>query len=160
MPRIGRPTRFLVPMPGRRIDIGGVGGVTPPPVSGGSFYNAENKDIVTVLRGQPVTVHSSGTGFVRANASDNTKHTVGLLDVDTNVGASNNIITDGVFYMGDWTNVIGSATLAPKSDYFLDTVSGKLTTTPPIVPGQVSQPIGHSLSLTSLSVEIEDAILL
>jgi len=79
---------------------------------------------------------------------------------DTPVGGRNNVVTDEVFTMPDWTLVIGKQNLDVGEIYFLDTVSGKMTITPPGIPGQVAQQIGRAISSIALDIECEEAILL
>lgn len=125
---------------------------------GAGYFPAENQDTVTILRGQVVAVHPDG--IWRANASDDSRNAVGLMSEDTAVGSSNNVVTDEVFTMADWTNVTGEPSLNPGDIYFLDIVSGKLTTTAPSVPGQVAQQVGRAISSIALDIECEEAILL
>lgn len=79
---------------------------------------------------------------------------------DTSVGSQNNVVTDEVFTMSDWTTVIGKPNLDPGEIYFLDIVSGKMSITPPGVPGQVVQQVGRAISSIALDIECEEAILL
>jgi hypothetical protein len=125
---------------------------------GAGYFPAVNRDTTTIFRGQVVAIHP--TGIWRANASDDTRNAVGLMSEDTAVGAQNNVVTDEVFTVSDWTNVIGEETLEPGAIYFLDVVSGKMTTTAPTIPGQVAQQVGRAISSIALDIECEEAILL
>ncbi len=125
---------------------------------GAGYFSAENEDVTTILRGQVVAIHP--TGIWRANASDDTRNAVGLMSENTAVGARNNVVTDEVFTMSDWSAVIGKQNLDPGEIYFLDTVSGRLTVTPPRIPGQVAQQVGRAISSIALDIECEEAILL
>jgi len=142
----------------------GVSPLTWHQISSGAFsaggFTDENKDGVTVDAGMAVAAHSSGTGFLRANATDNTKNAIGLLQTDTASLSSGPVQVDGPFTLSDWTAVTGSATLAALGVYFLDTVAGKLTATPPSSGGNVVQKIGRAISPTTLEIEVEVAILL
>lgn len=119
-------------------------------------FTAENKDAVTILAGQPVTIHSSGTGIVLADATVKATACVGLALVDVAPTVIGVVSTDGPFTLADWTSVIGAVTLATKGRYFLDDVAGKLTTTPPTAFDNISQFVGKALSPTRLEINIED----
>lgn len=127
---------------------------------GAGYFAAENKGSETGRRGQVVAIHSSGSGVHLASAADDSRNAVGLWAEDVPVGASQNVVTDEVFTMPDWTNVIGSAQLQGGSVYFLSTVPGRLTTTAPSVDGQVAQQVGRAISATALELECREAILL
>lgn len=124
------------------------------------YFAAENKDIVTILRGQWVAIHESGSGVVLANAEDNNRNAVGVMGADTFVGATQNVVTDEVFTLADWSNVTGSAVLQGGSVYFLDTRSGYMTTEAPETNGEVAQPLGRAISTTQFDIEIQQAVLL
>lgn len=127
---------------------------------GSGYFAAENKDIETIRRGQWVAVHSSGSGVTRADAGDDTHNAVGVMSEDTAVGATQNVVTDEVFTMSDWSSVTGSPALQGGARYFLDTVAGRMTITPPGVPGQVVQQLGRALDTQRFEIEIREAILL
>lgn len=126
-----------------------------------SYFAAQNKDIVTILRGQWVAIHSSGSGVVLANARDTLKPAVGQMSQDTNVGATQNVVTDEVFTLTDWSNVTGTSSLTSPANFFLSAErSGYMTTTAPTLQGQVAQRLGRVISPTQFDIEIEEAILL
>src|SRR5438046_2469988 len=120
-------------------------------------FSAENKD-ATFVPGQPLAVHSSGVGLVRANATDNNKNAVGLAVFGASIGNSETVQTNGVFRLGNWTHVTGSEALAPLAAYFLDAAGGLLTITPPSVAGQVVQRVGVAVSGTELELNLEPPI--
>lgn len=123
-------------------------------------FTAENKDTVTILAGQAVTIHTSGTGILRADASTKVTYCVGLALMDIPVGVVGVVTTDGPFTLTDWTNVIGAAALTAKGRYFLDDTSGMLTTTPPTAFDNISQFIGRALSPTKFEINIEEFIVI
>lgn len=124
------------------------------------YFSAENKDIETIYRGQPVAIHPSGSGVWKASASDDTRNAVGLMSEDTEVGSSNNVTTDDVFTQADWSAVVGATNLQGGEIYFLDVVSGHMTTSPAGVSGEVVQILGRAISNIALDIEIEGAVLL
>jgi hypothetical protein len=124
------------------------------------YFAAENKDIVTIKRGQWVAIHESGSGVVLANADDNTHNAIGMMSADTSVGATQNVVTDEVFTMADWGEVTGATTLHGGANYFLDTRSGRMTTEAPEVTGQVAQYLGRAISTIAFDIETGGAILL
>ncbi len=127
---------------------------------GPSGFEAENKDAVTIKAGQQVTIHSSGTGVILANATDNSKNSVGVAVANIAVGFSGRIQTGDTLSLANWTDAMGAATLGAKAIYWLDTTSGKMTTSPPSTVGKVVQRVGYALDDHTLMIEIEDSILL
>lgn len=123
-------------------------------------FSAQNKDSVTILKGQPVAVHSSGTGIVRASATNNGKNTIGLVAQDIDINFSGNVSTSGPLTQADWTNVTGGSLLATIAVYYLDTVAGRLTVTPPTATGNVVQFVGRALTPNTLDIAIEQTTLL
>jgi hypothetical protein len=124
------------------------------------YFAAENKDIETIRRGQWVAIHASGSGVVKATAGDNLRNAVGVMSADTSVGATQNVVTDEVFTLSDWSNVTGEVALIGGSSYFLDTLSGHMTINPPTTHNQVAQRLGRAISTTQFDIEVGEAILL
>lgn len=128
---------------------------------GASYFSAENKDIVTIKRGQWVAVHSSGSGVVRASASSSQRPAIGVMSADTAVGATQNVVADEVFTLSDWSEVAGTVNLQGGRVYFLSGLtSGKMTLDAPMTMGQVAQPVGRAISPIVLEIEIGQAVLL
>jgi hypothetical protein len=121
---------------------------------------SQNKDVVTIRKGQPVAVHSSGVGVVLAGAALNGMYAVGLAKEDIAVGASGPIADFGDFQMSDWTPVVGSPSLAAKATYFLSDVVGQLSTVSPSSPGDVSQIVLREIAPDTASLRIESPILI
>lgn len=119
-------------------------------------FTAENKDTVTILAGQAVTIHSSGDGVTRASGTTKATYCVGLALMDIPVGVVGVVSTDGPFDKTDWTNVTGTVNLVAKGRYFLDTTLGHITTTPPTAFDNISQFIGKALSPTKFEINIEE----
>lgn len=126
----------------------------------GSIFIAENKDGVTIKKGQPVSVHSSGTGVVRAIATSMAGAAIGVAYEDIAVGEKKQILVDGKLYLANWTDATGSASLTAEATYFVDTTAAKISTTAPSSIGEVNQIVGKSASPNILVVKILDAILL
>jgi len=129
------------------------------PVSGSNTYSAQNRDAVTIKEGQAVAVHSSGSGIVLANSSDDNKNAIGLATEDIAVLAFGLVQVDGVLLVSDWTEITGTVTLTPHGRYFLDTTSGKLTTSPPTAVGTIYQPVGKALSGQRMHIRVDEAII-
>ena len=127
---------------------------------GAVTYSSENKDSVSLTIGAPLAVHTSGIGVIRANATDNSKHCVGLATVGVAVGAAETVLTAGPLTKADWTSVIGTTELVAKATYYLSASAGLLTNTPPSSGGNVVQAVGQAVSTTTLNIQIEPAILL
>lgn len=133
----------------------GSGGTSGPP-----SYSAENRSGSTLSAGAPVSVHFSGVGVVGASAADGSKPAVGLVQGDTAATFAATVQTDGPLTIGDWSAVTGTATLAARATYYLDTTTAGLTTTPPSTGGQVVQRIGVAVSPTTLEIRLDRSILL
>jgi len=119
-----------------------------------------NKDNVAFSVGTPLAMHSSGTGFVRADASDNNHNCVGLATVGASPGGTEVAQLDGPVSLSDWSAVTGTTTLAPRGIYYLAATPGLLTTTPPFSPGEVVQLVGESVSDQALELRLSVSILL
>lgn len=127
---------------------------------GASYFAATNKDSETIRRGQWVAIHPSGSGVWLASAADDTRNAVGMMSADTAPGSANNVITDEVFTMNDWSDVIGADELEGGAIYFLSTVPGQMSTSAPTTIGQVAQELGRAISAIGFDVDTEEAILL
>lgn len=134
------------------MQIGGAGA--------GSQYEVENVSGSDILAGQAVSVHTSGVGVVLASAADNTKNCFGLAVASAEDTMSTSVQTCGPLSMSDWTAATGAATLSAHATYYLDTVAGMLTTTPPSAVGNVLQKVGRAASPNIMSIEPEVAVLL
>lgn len=126
----------------------------------GSVFIAENKDSVTIKKGQPVSNHSSGTGVIRAIGTGLAGEVVGLANEDIGVGEKKQILVDGRMYLASWVDATGAASLTAEATYFLDIVAAKITTTAPSTIGQIVQMVGKTASPNVLVVKISDSILL
>lgn len=124
----------------------------------GLGFTAENKSGLTLTKGMAIANHSSGTGIVKANATDTTLQCVGLA-LETMLSAvSGNVQTEGLIELSDWSTVIGAVALSAKTKYFLSTTSGMLTSTPPTGAGQIVQVVGVAVNPTTLDISIQDRI--
>jgi hypothetical protein len=120
----------------------------------------KNKDTVAFAVGTPLAMHSSGTGFVRADASDNLHNCIGLATVGAAPDGTEVAQLDGPVILSDWTAVTGSTALAPRGVYFLSDTPGMLTTDPPSTPGKVIQLVGDAVSDQALELRLTNSILL
>lgn len=119
------------------------------------IVTAENKDSVTILKGQPLRVHSSGVGVQRADCFSICRTFAGA---DTTVGAAVPVRTTGVITLSDWTAVVGSSLLASGGIYFLTVTAGMLSITPPT--SGIVQQVGRAISLNVMRISIEIPIFL
>ncbi len=119
------------------------------------IVSAENKDIVPILKGQPLKTHPSGIGVRLASSADTC---VALAGGDAIVGGAVPIRAAGVISLPDWTLITGSSLLDPLGVYFLNTVPGHLTTAIPSTG--FTQQVARALSLNILKIAIENPILL
>lgn len=124
------------------------------------FVTSENKDAVIIRAGQPVANHPSGSGIIRASGTDNSKNAIGQALEDISPGFSGKIITAGALQLPDWTNVIGSVTLAALGVYYLDTFPGHLSTLAPITTGNAVQLVGRTIAPDTIKVALEISIVI
>lgn len=122
----------------------------------------ENKSGGALVPGQAVAVHSSGTGFVLADATGDTLPAAGFVVVGAAAAASITVTTDGLLTLTDWSALTTEAgtLLAAHAVYFLSTTAGKITTTPPTTAGNVNHYVGRAVGPQTLEVEIGYPILL
>lgn len=91
--------------------------------------------------------HDASDHVTRANASSNVvAPCVGIVLFKPNP------TTCVLVYKGEMSGFIG---LIPTSTYYLDTVNGQITTTPPNAVGNVLQRVGWARNATTLVVEID-----
>lgn len=137
-----------------RIEVGAQG---PAGQSSDEFITGQNNDSVIIRRGQAVSVHSSGVGFVLADKSALFSRAVGLANEDVSPGFSLSVRTAGEMEILDWTNVIGSVSLGVKSRYFLG-ISGGLIPFSTAVSGEISQVLGEALGPQKFLVRVDEPI--
>lgn len=141
------------------VEVGTLTNINAGSGGGGSTtFDATNKAGATVYAGMVVAKHSSGSGYVFGNATNDQARAIGIATVDAADQAAGNYQTDGIITLTDWTHATGAATLATNGRYYMDTTDGKLTTTPPSGAGNVVQYIGTALSTTALDISIGYAI--
>lgn len=121
-----------------------------------------NVDTVTALTGMAVTMTGGDKAFKLAKADTvDDSDVFGLCAEDIAPNASGRILVNSqVIKRTDWTDLIGSAQLTPKSDYFLSWLeAGKFQTTPPdqgsgFVRIKVLEAIGFQEALISIDMRI------
>lgn len=140
-----------VAVPGQQGPQGLPGNSLDPSVSGTNKYGSP------IYAGQACALHSSGAGFVLANATDNTKLAIGLAAVEVGNQLAGYVQVGGSFTLPDWTQVTGTVTLAPRATYWLDVNDGRLTNTPPETRGNVLQIVGISVAPDTLLIGVDQA---
>jgi hypothetical protein len=138
----------IFPGPGQTVD---------DPDGPESAFTAENKDSVTIQKGQAVTIHSSGVGVIRADADLPGAPCDAIAGEDVAPGFSGTFITAGSLDQPDWTNVIGAPSLAAKATYYLSRTPGRLVATPDPA-GFFTQSVGRQVGPTTLDVSIKSKI--
>ena len=146
--------------PGSSGNSGGGGGGSNTSGASGALFPMTNRGSSAALLGSPVTVHSSGSGFVLASASSPATECIGLLTQECQPGAVGIIQDGGELVLADWSAITGTPTLAAKADYFLASIPGKLVTVPPVTSGGVVQKVGFTLNPTTLRLDIQPAVTL
>lgn len=125
------------------------------------LLEGENKAGVTLVPGHAVAVHSSGTGFVLADATDTTKPVIGFVTTGGIAGVSVTVSTDGRLSLADWSAVTTEASVPlANTVYYLSTTPGKITQTAPGVVGNVVTPVGRPTDPATLDAEIGLTVLL
>jgi len=114
------------------------------------------QDAITATAGEALAagdfVYFDGTGNVlKADATAIAKQARGYVNSSVTNGGSATVFFDD-------TNT-GKTGLTAGATYFLDTISGGITTTPTTTTGQIVQEIGFATSATSLRVNIQEPII-
>jgi len=118
-------------------------------------FLAENKAGLTIQAGQPVTIHSSGSGVVLAQANSLSNCAVGVAAEQIAAGNTGRILLLGPLQLADWTSVTGTVTLTAKGKYYLvPSTAGLLTTTHPTANPDVLQFLGYALSTNIMFVQV------
>lgn len=125
----------------------------------GNTFDAENMDSVTIHAGMAVAVHSSGTGFIRADRGSFSTRAIGVATITSAPGTSLTVATLGPVELSDWTQATGQATLPARAILWLGS-AGLLTATPPSANGQVSQKVGEAVGSLILDVQKNDTLIL
>jgi len=110
------------------------------------------------VEGQPVYVVSDTNVDLAINTTQ--PYVIGLAFADVPAAASGQYITEGTITKADWTTVVGTVSLTPGAVYYLDSVAGKLTSTPTTTVGQHVVAVARAASASKLDIEIAEPILL
>ena len=130
---------------------------------GKSIISGYGPHIVTLntsaSAGQPVFMHSDGSVTLAQADAISTSDVVGIIEsVTSPIGY---LRADGYITLADWTIATGGASLTPGDLYYLNESSpGMMSTTPPIVSGEVVIVVGRALSTKTLAIEISEGVLL
>lgn len=135
-------------------------GAKGDPGAPGDNFTAENQDNVSFVPGNIVAVIANGTGVILANASNNNKNAIGIATTGVSVGNPEVVQTNSSISLSDWTLITGSASLSPNTIYYLSTVSGMLSTTPPVSIGNIVQQVGRAINTMTLEIIITQSIVL
>jgi hypothetical protein len=94
--------------------------------------------------GEFANIHaSSGAKIRKANAADDTKPVNGFVPAAIANPGSGTMIAPG-------TRLAGLSGLTPGATYYLDTIAGAITDTPPAAAGNFVQEVGVAVSATEL----------
>lgn len=119
-------------------------------------FPAQNKEAFTINAGQPVKIHSSGSGVVLAQADVYGNRCEGLAAASITAGSTGYIITHGVITISNWSVPTGgSATLTAGTQWFLAAGSaGLIATSPPTGASNIIQYVGRQVTSTSLLIQV------
>jgi hypothetical protein len=128
------------------------------PSGGSSEFDAIAGE--TVFVGQPVYVVSNNTVNL-ADASDTTMaKAIGFVTQSATANTAVVVQTDGLFELANWEAIIGAISLTPGSTYFLSTVTGQMSTTPPTGDGDTVVTMGTAVSTTKFDIEVNEVAIL
>lgn len=172
------PTILTVETPGQQtvnyndgspveIDVGVPSQVSVQVFETGPQGQAGASTILSVLftqsakAGQPIYLsRANGRAGLADASSPLTGLVVGLANEDVNATFVGDVFCSGPLVLTDWTEATGSVSLSTGSNYFLDSVAGKLTTTVQTASGHVNTYIGQAVNATTLFVSPEKPITL
>jgi hypothetical protein len=135
-------------------DINGV-----PKLIEGDTANATLEPVSAVaaldlIKGSPVTIDRATGKFVAADADNKlTSFVAGLLIADVVSGFVGNAAADRLT-LADWTPIVGTVTLSPGVNYFLNS-GGGLSTVP---GGACIAMVGKALDTVTLLIDIQSPI--
>jgi hypothetical protein len=112
----------------------------------------------TAVSGQPVYVVSDTNVDLADNITN--FHVIGLALEGVTAGNTGQYITEGTIERVDWTAIVGTMLLTPGAVYYLDSIAGKLTSTPTTTEGEHVVAVARAASSTKLDIEIAEPILL
>lgn len=138
----------LTPVPG-----------TPAPVEWA--FPTRSLDFAAVQAGMVCAVHPSGAGVIRAVAANAQAAGFGLAQQLINPGDNGTVQLGGLFWLLDWTLVVGFRQLISGNAYYLDAAApGKLTRSPTYRVGDFLQPFGVALTPNHFSLVVGPPVLL
>lgn len=120
-----------------------------PPGAGVDLISGENKDGTSILKGMPVAIHSSGSGFIKASTTIG-HQAIALANEDMAISTVGDAVSIGILENTNWTSVTGTTNLVSGSKYYLSDTPGQLVTTDPTGTNKVFQLVGIAISSTKL----------
>lgn len=133
--------------------------VTESNLDTNTTITAQNKDSVTIYAGMLVTSHASGSGIIRADASQNGAYCIGIAIEDIAPQLAGLVQMSGIINLSDWSRGSGLGNLGIKATYYLD-IQGRFTVAPSEVGGFISQQIGVSIDAETMDLQLGYPILL
>lgn len=118
------------------------------------FAVQQNVTGATFTKGAAIARGPAAVGFILADNSIDVNKAIGLACEFSEAGRGAIVQLSGPFCLFDWTEIAGTVQLLPRTTYYLDSVPGKITPTPPGSPDLI-QRIGYSLSPFVLNLTLE-----
>jgi hypothetical protein len=115
------------------------------------FASGYNKGGTSFWVSAAVARDASGSGFVLANNAAAATASIGLATLGAPGGKPEVVQLYGLLTMDDWTPTTGTKNLVALGNYYLDVVSGKLTTVQPVGPA-IAQIVGIAISPATLQI--------
>lgn len=132
---------------------GGGGGGGSSDATSGLLTNAAGADCVA---GSPIFNVSSGNFGLAVATNAVSALVIGLLSADCAAGAKGSFARVSVLTLtkAQWVSRTGTDGLVPLATYYLDVVSGRISTSPPS-SGNYSVRLGQALSPVDLDLNIQ-----
>lgn len=124
-------------------------------------FPTRSLDFAIIKRGQLCAVQQSGSGVIRAVASNALAAAIGMASLQIDPGQNSFVQVGGLYHLDDWTAVVGFRQLFAGSNYYLDSATpGNMTRSPPSKVGDYLQLCGVALTPNDFLLAIGAAILL
>jgi hypothetical protein len=110
--------------------------------------------------GAPIRVSPAGLARNAVATSADGARVVGLAGAAVTAGNSAAVVLGNRLSMANWTNITGSTSLIPGSNYFLGSTAGKMSLVPPSAAGSVVVRVGYAVTTEIFQVDITVWVLL
>lgn len=106
-----------------------------------------------IVAGNILYIKQNGHLALGSNIDNEKSQIVGVALGNGSPGFAVTYSSFGCIFLNDWTNIIGSVTLVPGTDYFLDNAPGKITSNRPFAGYLLG--VGKANSTNSLVINLQ-----